>query len=257
MIKKWISFFLIGSLCAWSFVACKESSNGSDNDSIIIGSLAADSAIAKVLGPGDGGISGVTIAALGDTQVTDTNGNFTLKTDGKILTDGPVKFQISGSTVAGDITFDKVALGPGVTGYVDLRVLENGAIIGSSLDAAGNILSEVKESSQLGCTRYLSFQDGTGNNLWKPHSESTGTVVILMPGSYGSASFAIYNANGEQAASVLKRHCCEHNGGRDHVYLSRNASGLAREPLPLTVTYDFGNGRVDCLEVSTPTIRLD
>lgn len=163
-------------------------------------------------------------------QQTDANGNFTLSADGGSFTGAP-----------------------GVTAYVDLVVMENGSIAATSMDESGNLLSQVKASAAGACTSTLSFQDGGGNNLWKPVSESTGTVVVLMPGGYRNADFGIYNANGTQVASVLRRHCCEHNGGRDHVYLDRTAG----EPLPLTVTYDFGNGRVDCLDVGSPTSRLD
>jgi hypothetical protein len=256
MIKKCFGILLAVSFCAFGVVACSGGGGGSGSDSIIEGTLATDSTT-KVLAAGQGGIAGVTISALGDTQVTDSNGNFTLKADGNSFTGGPVLFAVAGDTVAGEIAFDMVTGGPGVTAYVDLKVLDTGAIVGTSMDAAGNIVSEVSAAASLGCTNNLSFQDGGGNALWKPVSESTGTVVILMPGSYRNASFGIFNANGDEAASVLKRHCCEHNGGRDHIYLTRSASSLASEPLPLTVTYDFKNGRVDCLPVSSPTSRLD
>ncbi len=263
MLKKCSCSLLVLSTIALSgLVSCGSSGGGdgaSNTDTVIEGTLASNSSstTSKVLGADQGGIAGVTIAALGDSQTTDENGNFNLTADGNSFSGGPVQFSVTSDTVNGDIIFDDVAGGPGTKAFVDIVITEDGDITGISSDAAGNILSEVTAGGNAGCTNFLSFRDGGGNNLWKPQSESTGTVVILMPGSFRNADFQILNANGDQAASILRRSCCNHNAGRDHVYLSRNASSLAGEALPLTVRYDFGNGRVECLEVDSPTSRLD
>lgn len=245
------------------FILCLGFSNcggggGGGSSATIEGTLSVGTAQnARVLGPNDGGISGVTVSAFGDSQVTDGNGNFNLSVDGDAFPGGPALLTLSGGGVEGQVSFDNVAGGPGTMALIDLYVSENGGISGTSSDVNGNVLSQVLGAAALGCTANLGFNDGGGGRLWKPHSESTGTVVILMPGEYRNADFSIYNASGDVAATIIRRHCCEHNGGRDHVYISRTASSLAGESLPLTVAYDFGNGRVDCLEVGSPTSRLD
>ena len=118
----------------------------------------------------------------------------------------------------------------------------------------GNVVASV---AGFGCTENQSFLDGGGGRLWKPISESTGTAVILMPAEFQRAELTVLNANGDSTATVIKASCCDHNGGRDHRFLSRSASSLAGEPLPLTVRYVFPEGRVVCLEVGNPNQRLD
>ncbi|MDC0358609.1 hypothetical protein OAO01_07315 [Oligoflexia bacterium] len=255
---KYSAILFVSLAIIFTFAACGGSSGGGGGNAVTIeGTLSNSAANTKVLAEGEGGVAGVTVEALGDSQVTDANGNFTLVVDGNSFSGGSVLFMLSGSGLDTTALFDNVAGGPGATAYVDMVVESDGSVTGTSSDASGAVLSSITGLGSFGCTKMLTFSDGGGNNLWKPHSESTGTVVILMPGNYRNADFSIVDSRGKSVASVLKRHCCEHNGGRDHVYLNRTASSLAGENLPLTVRYEFSASSVDCLQVKTPTWRLD
>ena len=234
--------------------ACGGSSGGGGGSASIQGTLGT--ATTRALADGSAGISDVTVSALGDTSTTDANGNFNLSVDGEAFPGGPVAFTLSGNGVNGTAVFDNVAGGVGTTAFVDMMVDSNGNISGISSDSSGNVLSEIGGAAS-GCTETRSFSDGGGGNLWKPVSESTGTVVVLMPAEFRNASFDLLNANGDSVAHVIRQGCCDHNGGRDHRWLSRSAGSLAGEALPLTVRYTFSSERVVCLEVGSPTSRLD
>ena len=237
-------------------VACGGGSGGggSSSDTTIQGTLGTTPT--RALAEGSSGISDVTVSALGDSSTTDGGGNFSLNVDGSTFTGGPVAFTLSGNGVDGTAVFDNVAGGAGTTAFIDLMVDSDGNISGISSDSSGNVLSEIGSAAS-GCTETRSFSDGGGGNLWKPVSESTGTVVVLMPAEFRNASFDLLNANGDSVAHVIRQGCCDHNGGRDHRWLSRSAGSLAGEALPLTVRYTFSSERVVCLEVGSPTSRLD
>lgn len=259
LLRSGLAVFTIISLA--SLVACGgSSSSGGANpatSTTIEGTLSVASDNTRALGADDGGIADVTVSALGDSKTTDQYGNFTLNVDGNAFSGGPVLFSLSGNGVESSALFENVAGGPGVTAYVDMSLEDDGSISGTSTDSNGAVLSSISAKGALGCTENISFVDGSEGNLWKPISESTGTVVILMPSDYRNAEFSIHNSNGDTVAYVIKRSCCDHNGGRDHVYINRSASSLAGESLPLTVRYEFNANRVVCLEVANPTVRMD
>jgi len=242
----------------FSFVACGGGGGGSGENAVNIeGTLSSASATSRLLTAGDGGVSGVEVSALGDSTVTDDLGNFNLTTDGTVFSGGPVEFTLQGSGVDGTAAFSDVAGGPGATAFIDLAVQDDGSIAGISSDSDGNVLSEITSTTALGCTQTSTFSDGGGGALWKPVSESTGTVVVLMPSSYQSASVQVLDANGNEVASVIRTGCCDHNGNRMHWWWSRSAASLAGESLPLTVKFDLGNGTVDCRTVPDPRQRYD
>jgi hypothetical protein len=240
--------------------ACGGSSGGgisAEDATTIQGTVSSASTKSQVLRESGQGLSGVTVSALGASGKSDENGNFSLTVDGSLFAGGAVEFTLSGGGVEGTILFSNVAGGPGVTAFVDLVVKSDGSISGTSKDESGKTLSSVGTLGDFSCTKMLSFSDGAGNNLWKPIAESTGTVVILMPAEYRHAEFSIVDASGESAASIIKRDCCDHNGGRDHIFLDQSAASLAGKSLPLTVIYKFSADNVHCLTVANPQQRYD
>jgi len=105
------------------------------------------------------------------------------------------------------------------------------------------------------CERKHNMADGGGERLWKPHSERTGTVVILMPQRYKNASFQLLDAGLNDVTSVAIRECCHHNGGRDHIYLNHTAANLEASK-PLTLRFELG-GIEECFTVPEPSQRQD
>lgn len=92
-------------------------------------------------------------------------------------------------------------------------------------------------------------------DLWKPHSESTGKVVVLLPRSYNGASLVVLGRNGNEVARAERTHCCQHNGGRMHWWLSRDRNQL-RAHAPLTVRVQRG-ATTECRVVPDPTRRYE
>ena len=78
-----------------------------------------------------------------------------------------------------------------------------------------------------------------------------------MPANYRNADVQILNSSGQSVASPIIRDCCEHNGGREHVYLSETSGALAGLGAPLTVAFSFADGFVDCRTVPDPNQRYD
>ncbi len=248
---------------SFSLAACGGGSGGDDNDGgnqrgdstvTIEGTLRNSNGTSRILGAGDGGRADVTVSALGDSATTDELGNFTLVADGAAFAGGAVAFGFSGTGLAGEAVLEGVTGGPGAMAFVNFVVEDDGAISGESTDAAGNVLGT---TPGVGCDFVGTFSDGGGGALWKPLSERTGTVVILMPAEYRNASFELVNARGDVVDSALIRDCCEHNGGREHIYLTRNAGDLAGAGTPLTARFEFSDGFTDCREVPDPTQRYD
>lgn len=118
---------------------------------------------------------------------------------------------------------------------------------------------------KLGCTSVKGLADGAGNNLWKPHSEGTGKVVILMPGRYHAAGFGLFNKDGVELASVnagpgsgrgvIKRHRNGHNGDRDHIYIDYDRSAFEQHK-PVYLRFALGAYQ-DCFTVAEPFQRND
>ncbi len=246
-----------------AFAACGGSSGGGENDGAaergdstvtIEGTLRNGSLSSRVLGAGDGGRAGVTVSALGDSAITDEFGNFTLFADGTAFPGGPVAFSFSGAGLAGEAILEGVLGGPGAMAFVNFAVEDDGTIAGESTDAAGNVLGT---TPGVGCDFVGTFSDGGLGALWKPHSERTGTVVILMPPEYRNAGVEVLNTAGDVVDGPLVRDCCSHNGGREHIYLTRSAGDLAGAGAPLTVRFEFPDGFVDCREVPNPQQRYD
>jgi hypothetical protein len=231
---------------------------GGDNALTIEGTLSsASSAAARMLEAGQGGIAGVQVSALGDSVSTDNNGNFALVVDGASFAGGTVEFTFLGQGLDSKVVLEGVLGGAGATAYVNFLVESSGEISGESLDAAGNVLGTTPGAG-LGCTTTQSFSDGGGGGaLWKPHAERTGTVVILMPAEYRNASVEIYNSSNDIVAEPMIRDCCEHNGGREHIYLTHSAGSLASSGTPITVKFQFPDGTIDCRTVPDPNQRYD
>jgi hypothetical protein len=222
----------------------------------IQGTFRSGSAASRVLSAGEGGIAGVQISALGDSATTDELGNFSLVADGNAFSGGAVSFSFSGPGINETVPLEGVLGGPGATAYNDFVLEDSGEISGVSTDAAGNVLGRTPGGG-LGCSQTLTFLDGGGGALWKPLSERTGTVVILMPAEYRSAEVAVFNSRNEIVDGPLIRDCCDHNGGREHIYLTRSSGDLAGAGTPLTVRFQFGDGFTDCRTVPDPNQRYD
>ena len=233
-----------------------DSQRSGDGGSVELeGTLRFVSALGRVLGPGEGGVAGISVSALGDNAVTDENGNFNLST-GSDFTGGPVLFTFIGSDFTQEVILEGVPGGGGLV-FVDFILELNGTITGELTDTAGNLLGTTP-GARLGCSSTGTFVDGPfGGSLWKPHSERTGTVVILMPPQYASAGVSIVNTRNEEVTSPLIRDCCSHNGGREHIYLANSAESLLGVGTPLTVVFTFPDGFVDCRVVDVPTQRYD
>ena len=175
MTKALKNFFIL-TLCvllSTFIIACGGSSGGDD---VTIEGTLGTTAARMGLAEGATGVSGITVSALGDSDVTDGNGKFVLKADGNVFTGGSVVFAFSGDNVAREVTMPIVAGGPGADAFVDFTLASNGSISGISSDSDGNVLSTV---TGIGCTEEQSFFDGGGGRLWKPVSESTGTVCCV------------------------------------------------------------------------------
>lgn len=231
-----------------ALVACG-SSGGGGNDSTIEGTLRSAGQVRAASGEG---VAGVNVSALGDHAVTDGQGRFTIRADGASFSGGAVQFTFSGQGTDSSVVLNNVLGGPGVTGYVNFT-FDGSGISGESTDADGNILST---ANSLNCSNEIRTFGGNGE-LWKPVAESTGTVVILMPAEYRHAGVEILNNQNKVVDEPLKRSCCDHNGGREHVFLIRSASSLATAGLPLSVVFRFPDGRVECRTVPNPHQRYE
>lgn len=255
-ISKIVTLVGVSIFLGIGVVACGGSSGGSSSSSIE-GTLSADSsATSRELQAGEGGIAGVQVSALGGLAETDENGNFTIPVDGETFFGGDVLFVFSGQGIDTSVVLENVAGGPEITAFTDFVREGSGNISGESFDADGNLLGTTP-GGRLNCSVVKTFSDGHLGALWKPHSERTGTVVVLMPPEYQSAEVAIYNSKGEVVSTPVLRNCCEHNGGREHVYFSSSAQSLLGASLPLTVRFEFADGFVDCRTVSNPVQRFD
>jgi len=93
-----------------------------------------------------------------------------------------------------------------------------------------------------------SFPDGRDARLWKPVSESTGKVAVLMPEGYREQSPTIQDAAGNVLSKVTRKSCCP-NGNRAHFWFDKAASQL---PKPSYLAFDG-----ECFEITDPTKRVD
>lgn len=255
---KWTRL-LAGVSLFFGAAACGGGGGGGELDptlsTTIQGTLSNDTRTGRVLGAGQGGIAEVTVSALGRSTETDEFGNFNLLIDAEEFSGGSVLFELSGPGVETSVALDGVMGGAGVTAFVDMFRQPDGEVVAESTDVNGNLLG--LSPGYLGCDSTDDFSDGGYGALWKPISESTGTVVILMPPEYQNADVQILNRDGNPVASPIRRDCCEHNGGREHIYLDRSAGALAGAGTPLTVRFEFAGGVVDCREVENPQQRYD
>lgn len=90
--------------------------------------------------------------------------------------------------------------------------------------------------------------DGAGGCLFKPVSDSTGTPVILMPGTSAYANTGL--SFSDPTLHVLRTHCCDTNGNRQHWYLSKKSSSITQ---PLEVYFENGS----CMLVPDTSKRYD
>ncbi len=224
------------------------------NAATIQGNLSFSAQPARVLAAVEGGIAGVQISALGGSDVTDENGNFIFYVDGTLFPGGPAEFSLSGPGIEGSVVLNQILGGPGAVTNVNFFLEDSGQIGAEASDAAGNILSSV---GRVACDVTDDFLDGPDGALWKPHSEATGTAVVLMPAQYQEAEIDVLNSRNEVVAGPIMRNCCSHNGGREHAWLDKTAESLAAAGPPLTVRFMFPNGFTDCRVVPDPTQRYD
>lgn len=244
------------SACSGSSGGGDETTNRGDSVTTLQGTLRSNAANARVLVPGEGGVPEVTVSALGSSSTTDENGNFTLFADGNAFAGGPVEFIFAGQGLDQSVVLDGVIGGPGAMAFVNFVVEDSGDISGESTDVDGNVLGTTP-AGLAGCSIVDDFVDGGSGALWKPHSERTGTVVILMPPQYRDAGVEVVNSANQIVDGPLIRDCCSHNGGREHIYLTRTAGDLAGAGAPLTVRFTFSDGFVDCRSVPNPQQRYD
>lgn len=100
---------------------------------------------------------------------------------------------------------------------------------------------------------------GASNNQarWKPASESTGTLVVLLPNNHCDGTRALISDMRieDEFGNVLDRgrlrHCGQHNNGRLHW----NFGSVKDFPAPVFVRYDF-EGAERCRRVNNPKADL-
>jgi len=93
------------------------------------------------------------------------------------------------------------------------------------------------------------FADGVNRGrLWKPISESTGKLVVLMPEEYRNENPVIEDIAGNVLSRVTRKSCCA-NGNRAHFWFDKYASQLPSMSRLVI--------RGECYEVSNPSARVD
>jgi hypothetical protein len=111
---------------------------------------------------------------------------------------------------------------------------------------------------------------GASNNQarWKPDSETTGQLVVLLPNNHCSNIFDAQGAFGQTFRPLISnmriedasgnvidrgrlRHCGQHNNGRLHW----NFGSVKNMPSPVSLKYDF-EGKERCRQVSNPRSDL-
>ncbi len=118
----------------------------------------------------------------------------------------------------------------------------------------------VSEDNGLQCHKVTDFRDGARRGaLWKPVSENTGRVVVLLPSSY--VTVQKLEVFGTQAGTVVKvaegrNRGYLANGNRAHFDLNKSASQLSSYK-PLTVRLTLRTGFKECRTVPDPRQRQD
>jgi hypothetical protein len=134
---------------------------------------------------------------------------------------------------------------------------EDGRFPGSSVaPSQPDAPSSSPPSGAPGCTPSPGTKDrfrGNGD-LWKPHSESTGKVVILLPSSYTSASVEILGRDGNVISTPERTRCCP-NGGRMHFWMNRDRNFMAQHA-PVTARVRRG-ATTECRVVPDPRRRYE
>lgn len=65
---------------------------------------------------------------------------------------------------------------------------------------------------------------GSGGFLWKPDSESTGNLVVLLPGKLHKRTLGKATLSGSFGSETVNMRHEHHNGNRPHFYFSRPGS---------------------------------
>jgi hypothetical protein len=133
----------------------------------------------------------------------------------------------------------------------------------TKLNEVRNKGNQIKECADLGW-------GGAPNNQarWKPSSETTGRLVVLLPNNHCSSNFGAQGAFGQtffplisnmriedQFGNVMDRgrlrHCRQHNNGRLHW----DFAGTEGLPSPVFLRYEF-EGADRCRRVNNPSADL-
>lgn len=101
----------------------------------------------------------------------------------------------------------------------------------------------------------VDIEDGPGNRLWKPVSDSTfphknGFPVVLLPNKYCFQNLYILNVIGAGVIPKDKYHCDGGNDNRGHWYISKKAKDL---PTNIEILMDNG----DCFKINGVQSRHD
>jgi hypothetical protein len=133
---------------------------------------------------------------------------------------------------------------------------EDGRFPGGSVAQPSQPQQPGTPSGAPGCTPSPGTKDrfrGNGD-LWKPVSESNGNVVILLPGSYSSATVDVLDRNGNVISNPARSRCCP-NGGRMHWWMNRSASFMSQHA-PVTARVRRGD-ITECRVVPDPRRRYE
>lgn len=167
-------FTLVGSLIF--FVSGCSGGSGGGGDMQVEGTFAlvADSA-ARKLADGEGGISDLTISALGVSAVTDKLGNFSFSLDSQFYSGGPVLFSVEGEKYSAEVVVDNLPSSSGAIIQLDFVADEKGNVAAKAYDSSGVLVGESEPLPQenISDTVIRRF-------LWKPKSERNGNLVILV-----------------------------------------------------------------------------
>jgi hypothetical protein len=95
---------------------------------------------------------------------------------------------------------------------------------------------------------------GTGGFLWKPDSESTGNLVVLLPGSTRGRTQRVATISGSFGSESASMRHESHNGGRPHFYFSRPGSSYGNN---ITVQAPLTDGSVYSIVVPNGSRRFE
>ncbi|RMG43662.1 MAG: hypothetical protein D6719_03355 [Candidatus Dadabacteria bacterium] len=113
-----------------------------------------------------------------------------------------------------------------------------------------------KGASSTGCDKIKPGSDGQDGFLWKPVSESTGKLVVLLPSGFFASSVTIIRADGSKVKGGKGVESGIANGFRQHWRFSKPGRGYPNNVLVKAVQTYGGSGTV-CWKIKRSAARND